>query len=252
MGKRLSVDVAGAGGNGSQFVMGLARMHLALLAVGHHGLQVELYDPDIVTEANVGRQLFSPSDIGQFKSAVLINRINCYYGLHWTAAGGKLSRSRADFLVGCVDSIAARRSLARTEATYWLDLGNRDRSGQVILGMPKDKTNEKDGTRPQTVMELFPELTKGRPKEDNTPSCSLAAALERQDLFINQSVATFGLQLLWSFLRTGQLVHQGFFINLETGKVVPIPVPQPEEPKPSKKGKPLFKVFGGKSAQAKP
>lgn len=241
VGKRLAIDVAGAGGNGSQIITGLARMHLALLAVGHRGLQVDLYDPDVVTESNVGRQLFSPSDIGQNKAVVLINRINCYYGLNWDASGCKCSESDADFLIGCVDSISARRVLSHTSPVYWLDLGNKDRTGQVILGMPKGKWNAKDGSRPLTVMEMFPELMRGKPKEDNAPSCSLAAALERQDLFINQSVATFGLQLLWSFIRTGQLVHQGFFINLESGRVTPIPVPQdlPEEPR----GRPLSETL---------
>lgn len=60
--------------------------------------------------------------------------------------------------------------------------------------------------------------------EDNTPSCSLAEALEKQDLFINQGVATFALQLLWQFIREGGLNIHGYFINLETGKVTPLPI----------------------------
>jgi len=51
-----------------------------------------------------------------------------------------------------------------------------------------------------------------------------AEALERQDLFINQSVATFALQLLWQFIREGGLNIHGYFINLETGKVKPLPI----------------------------
>ena len=34
------------------------------------------YDPDIVTEANIGRQLFGPSDLGQNKAQCLVTRIN--------------------------------------------------------------------------------------------------------------------------------------------------------------------------------
>jgi hypothetical protein len=78
---------------------------------------------------------------------------------------------------------------------------------------------------------------RGKIIEDNAPSCGLAAALERQDLFINQSVATFALQLLWSFIRSGELIHQGYFINLTAGRVTPIPIPQP------KPGLPLSEVF---------
>jgi hypothetical protein len=52
----------------------------------------------------------------------------------------------------------------------------------------------------------------------------LAGALEKQDLFINQTVATFGLNLLWQLFRYGQLTHHGYFINLALGAVTPLPV----------------------------
>lgn len=252
IGQTLQIDVAGAGGNGSQIVTGLARMHLALQAVGHPGLHIDLFDPDLITEANVGRQLFSPSDVGESKAAVLINRLNCYYGLDWSAhpklySNGSYTGS-CHFLIGCVDSIAARRELKRAPAAYWLDLGNRDRTGQVILGQPKGKWNAGDATRPRTVMEMFPELNRGNAKEDDAPSCSLAAALERQDLYINQTVATFALQLLWSFIRNGQTAINGYFINLESGRVVPIPiieltVVQPKSKPKGPEGKPLAEIF---------
>jgi PRTRC genetic system ThiF family protein len=248
---QITVAVAGAGGNGSQFINGLARMHIALRALGHPGFKVILYDPDVVTDANVGRQLFSPSDIGQFKSKVLINRLNCYFGLKWFAETTiyntqRFGDGRADILVGCVDSAAARRDLAKTRFHYWLDLGNTDKKGQVILGtrrpskkipvskplvevlagrkVKKPKVEYLPSCRPKIVTEIFPELKNKRLKEDTAPSCSLAEALERQDLFINQSVATFALQLLWQFIRNGGLDIHGYFINLESGRVTPLPI----------------------------
>ncbi len=230
----LQITVVGMGGNGSQMLTGLARMHLALQAVGHPGLQVTAYDPDIVTEANIGRQLFSPSDLGRFKSTVLIHRINTFFGLAWKAENILWRQSVSvtpHFLIGCVDTIAARRDLARSHYYYWLDLGNRDRTGQVVLGRhPRIEAIQYDATRPQTFFELFPELNRGRIKEDNTPSCSLAGALERQDLFINQSVVTWALHLLWNFLRNGQTAIHGYYINLESGKTVPIPIQPPPVP----------------------
>ena len=253
----LVIAVTGCGGTGSQVLTGLARMHLALTALGHAGMEVWAFDPDIVTAANVGRQLFSPSDLGANKAVVLINRLNCFFNLNWHAvpgrynAGQRWSDAKADFLIGCVDSAAARRDLAKTRFHYWLDIGNTDKKGQVILGtrtksrrqtlgVPLSKifANDKKLSakqmakhqkyytppRPRLVTEIFPELMNARLKEDNTPSCSLAEALERQDLFINQSVATFALQLLWQFIREGGLNIHGYFINLESGKVTPIPI----------------------------
>ena len=280
--RRIRCAVAGAGGSGSQMLSGLARMDVALRALGHPGLDVCVFDPDTVTEANIGRQLFSPSDLGANKASTLVNRINLFFGLNWNAcgalykAGGRWNDQAADILIGCVDSAAARRDLAQTRYHYWLDLGNTDKKGQVILGtrrrgkktpigkslmevftengMHPDndyptnraQAEKKSGLthkqylarrkqlrksvqyhtppRPKLVTEIFPQLKNARKREDNTPSCSLAEALERQDLFINQTVATFALQLLWQFIRQGGLDIHGYFINLETGKVTPLPI----------------------------
>lgn len=52
-----TVNIIGAGGTGSQVLTCMARLDVTLRALGHPGLFVTLYDPDIVTEANIGRQL---------------------------------------------------------------------------------------------------------------------------------------------------------------------------------------------------
>ena len=61
----VTVFVIGAGGTGSQVATGLARMSVALQALGHPGLHVTVFDPDTVTEANIGRQLFNGTRIEQ-------------------------------------------------------------------------------------------------------------------------------------------------------------------------------------------
>ncbi len=250
----INVHVVGAGGNGAQFVNGLARMHMSLRALGHpHGFNVTLFDSDVVTDANIGRQLYSHGDVGQPKAHVIVNRLNHFYALNWTAVPFRWERApenknlrreerHCHFVVGCVDSAASRRSIeehaGRVGADYWLDMGNENKSGQVVLGevlgawkqkgrrhweddIPK---NKKLQPRLPTVMDLYKEMRNPKLKEDDTPSCSLAGALERQDLFINQTVATFALQLLWRFFRVGALDIHGYFINLDTGCVNPLPV----------------------------
>lgn len=47
----VTVNLIGAGGTGSQVLTCLARLDVALRGLGHPGLFVTLYDPDIVTEA---------------------------------------------------------------------------------------------------------------------------------------------------------------------------------------------------------
>lgn len=67
----VTIHVAGAGGTGSQVITNLARMNVALQALGHPGLHVTVFDPDIITEANIGRQLFSETELGQGKATAL-------------------------------------------------------------------------------------------------------------------------------------------------------------------------------------
>ena len=57
---------------------------------------------------------------------------------------------------------------------------------------------------------------------DSGPSCSLAEALEKQDLFINSTLAQLGCNLLWKLFRHGMIEHHGLYLNLSTMKVNPI------------------------------
>jgi PRTRC genetic system ThiF family protein len=205
---------------------GLARLHLSMIALGHPGgLAVTAYDPDTVSEANIGRQLFWPGDVAQNKAAVLINRLNLGFGLDWKAIPEKFGEYRggADITIGCVDSRASRCEIMeyfQKRSSYYLDCGNGSDYGQVFIG---------DGKQLPFPWEACPELFDASIPEDNTPSCSLAEALGSQELFINQAVATCALQLLWSLFRHGGLDIRGYYINLKTGRTLPVPIEEMKE-----------------------
>ena len=56
------------------------------MASGHpSGLAVTVIDGDRISPANCVRQPFSESEIGLFKSVVLVNRLNLFWGLKWEA-----------------------------------------------------------------------------------------------------------------------------------------------------------------------
>lgn len=238
--RRVHVRLIGCGGNGSQMLTGLARLDYALRALGHPGFRIVAHDPDAVSPANVARQLFSPGDVGNNKAVVLINRINAYFGRDWYAepSAFKFNDKSTDVLVTCVDTRKARDQIDyalttsgwgfRGTAKYWMDLGNRATDGQVVLGCPaQNRRWHQNKKRLPTVAELFPEIIgakRSKVKEDNTPSCSLAEALERQHLFVNQAVVTPALQILWQLFRFGKITWHGAFVNLATGNVRPIPV----------------------------
>jgi PRTRC genetic system ThiF family protein len=226
--REVSVFLLGAGGNGSKLLVGLKNLHLALTALG-----VVLADGDAVSESNLVRQAFFPSDVGQNKAVILINRLNLSYGLEWQAyphfGDERMLSSTVDLVVSCVDTRAARRVIHGTltqsynRTSYWLDLGNTRDTGQFVLGCPRNGSNKRASLRLRTAAELFPELVSDLP-EDVEPSCSTLEALERQDLFVNDMLVSGALNLLWRLLRYGEITYHGGMVNVQTGVVRPLPI----------------------------
>ena len=105
----LTVNVIGAGGTGCQVVTALARINCALQGLGHTGLDVTVYDDDIVTMANLGRQLFMVSEVGANKADVLVTRINRFFDFEWEAV---LYCARPPLCGrwGCISVLLGRRS----------------------------------------------------------------------------------------------------------------------------------------------
>ena len=231
----VEVLLIGCGGTGSQVLTGLARINAGLLGLGHRtGLRVTVLDPDTVSDSNIGRQLFSPADVGCNKARVLVERINRFYGGHWMSYGEYFTPEvwdyiqQPDFIISAVDNVACRRLVAEemekmTDSCYWLDFGNSENSGQAVLGVNIEIPQPEGGvpTLPN-IFQFFPNLEDS--EDVNMPSCSMAEALEHQDLFINQAVAVFGLDLIWKMFRYGRIEHHGIFVDLGGYRSVPISV----------------------------
>jgi len=109
----ITVSVIGCGGTGSMFLQELARINHTLLHIGRKGLEVTAIDPDVVTIANYGRQLFSPADIGRFKSTVLVERINRFYGFDWESQESEFTEDNceANVIITCLDNIKSRSNI---------------------------------------------------------------------------------------------------------------------------------------------
>jgi PRTRC genetic system ThiF family protein len=240
LGRRpVRILVVGAGGTGSAVAMGLPYLHQAMRAWGHpYGLEVTLMDGDLVSETNCVRQPFSWSDVGQNKATVLINRINLFWGAKWNAQPACFDEStlrsnsdrNPDFLIGCVDTRAARSVIEQSVmkrssyVAYWLDLGNNASSGQFVLGQPLNGRNRRKAERLRTVTELYPEIADAAAGEDPLPSCSAVEALERQEPFINQTLAASALAMLARLFRYGRLPYHGAFFSAASGIMTGLPV----------------------------
>lgn len=248
----IKVTLIGAGGNGSQMLSVLARIDHALRTLGHYGLDVTVWDPDTVEAPNVGRQLFTAGDLGQNKAECLVTRFNRLFGNDWTAKPQRFDGSSwGNIVITCVDNLKTRKEVAsgfrcknitkqqydkykgnaynmynEYYCFYWLDLGNTQKSGQAVLG--SNRVPQPDSKEYRTV-EYLPVLTEqfdlNKVRDtDSGPSCSMAEALEKQDLFVNSVLVQTAGSLLWSLLRDAALDTRGFYINLDSYRTAPIPV----------------------------
>jgi len=185
------VLVIGCGGSGSAIASGLPYLHQAMLVAGHPcGLYVTIMDGDIISSANCVRQPFCSAEVGLAKAVVMVSRLNVFWGLNWTAVPTHLcddkQLQKADIVIGCVDTRAARKRIAEActgqqrSTALWLDVGNNAESGQFVLGAPWNGRNRRSRQRLRTAAEIFPELIDLSLPEDDQPSCSVEEALSRQ------------------------------------------------------------------------
>lgn len=211
-----TINVIGCGGTGSYVLSNLARINYTLKLLGRPGFHVTAIDNDVVSEYNIGRSMFSPVDIGQKKSVVLINRINRFYGFDFSVSS--YDKFDCNILISCVDSIKSRikihkgyfltNNITDYKKQYVLiDCGNSDYQSHCsyqIVGNP-------------TILDLFTHRNNGvLPKDDKTaPSCSMQEALLRQSMNINMGVGLMVSKLIEDTFDMG--VKYNFLeLNLET------------------------------------
>lgn len=244
----VDVLLIGAGGTGSQVLTGLGQINHALMGLGHNtGLRVTVADPDTVSDSNVGRQLFSPVDIGENKARILVERVNRFYGIHWLSYpfyfdGAYIEGEYLpDIVISCVDTVKARREIKDTletafghcadcnEGMYWLDTGNSTNSGQVILStIGEINQDENTGAKMlPNIFDFFPDMDDDQFADQ--PSCSMSEALNKQDLFINRTVANYALDLIWRLFRYAKVEHHGCFVNLDNYMTRPVSVKNSHE-----------------------
>lgn len=204
---KVKIALAGVGGTGGHVLNGLARASHGLSRVGHPGIHVTAYDPDYVANTNIGRQIFTEYDIGQNKAHTAVNRLNTSMRTNWKGSPTKCPSSlhMVDILICCVDTKKSRSEISKAhlqDEAYIIDCGNSKDTGQVVLGQRKAEL--------PNPYEEFKELTKGR--EDPAPPC--ADPYQHQDMFINQLVATYALDIVWRLLRRESITQRGCFTSL--------------------------------------
>jgi len=135
-----TVVIAGCGGTGGFVAEDLCR----ILPVSQ---QIILVDPDIVEERNLIRQNYSAGDIGKYKCEALADHLCARYKRKIGYFVGKIKEFNSNsqgLLLGCVDNGPARADIAlkfvsqySSEYGWWIDAGNENNFGQILVGNSK-------------------------------------------------------------------------------------------------------------------
>tara|TARA_R110001583_G_scaffold9203_4_gene43656 strand:+ start:27208 stop:27987 length:780 start_codon:yes stop_codon:yes gene_type:complete len=236
----ITIALIGVGGTGSLMLARLARMDFALRQTGHPGLHVIAYDSDFVETNNVGRQLYTLSDVGEYKVLHAVNKVNMAFGLQWEGipmdAIPDGEDIRANIIITCVDNALFRTLLARSvkypyqgseyqTMFYWLDIGNSRDTGQFVLGtlFNEERNMEREDfemvDRLRNIVDFFPDLDAHDTSVLQGKGCAYSDKLNEQSLFINDVLVAHASDCLFRLLYHKQIQKHGAFVNLESGRV---------------------------------
>ncbi len=240
--KRVWITLVGCGGTGSHIASGLVSIAQALQARAVP-CELQFVDMDTVEHKNVGRQLFSVADVGCAKSEVLAGRLNAAFGLRIMSAVRALDpldilpnptqRDTLHIVIGAVDNPAARAMIAEVVGTadgqlWWLDCGNENHSGQVLMGNTIDKKAMRGAIALGLIDRLpapsvvyhdlvktpSPRLSpKGRRRR--APSCAELTAAGEQSLMINRLMAAWACSMLNDFVISRDLKYFGVALDAQ-------------------------------------
>lgn len=240
-GRRISrVMLVGAGGTGAQIARLLARLLYDMRQRALSIPEFHIYDPDHVETRNIGRQLFAAGDIGHNKAHITARRLNLALGLQVTAQpvaftsesqiANNSYAAPSTLVIGAVDNAAARAAIAAklNECVAWIDCGNHESGGQVVIGNgiytdPSVYRPTEQNVYPLLPAPhiLFPELITPDPEP---LSCADLAAQNRQALFVNDWMALAAIDYAQSLLLRRPLTHHITYIDTLSSQVRSIPI----------------------------
>jgi PRTRC genetic system ThiF family protein len=242
---RIYLILVGCGGTGS-----FLALHLARLA--YHARQrnngpspsLVFIDPDVVESKNLGRQNFCPAEIGRNKARTLARRYNLAFGLdiraHATPFHSRIVRGNIyqtfRLVIGAVDNAAARQAIqdyvTSNRQTWWLDCGNHEHAGQVVIG--NQENLDAPNIDPLGLCAGLPLPTHHHPdllepdpapdRDAHTESCADLALRDAQSLMINQAIAAYAAQYVYRLVLTQDLDTYATYIDLETGNAQSKPI----------------------------
>ncbi|PSV28056.1 PRTRC system ThiF family protein [Photobacterium sp. GB-72] len=225
-----SIALVGAGGTGSFIFRELIALDNLLRRVGGQGFTLTVFDPSEVREANIGRQAFFEDEVGLNKAKALVTGQHMQgLNLDWKYKSTTFNYYTAqeyEIVITAVDVPKVRYELGQrwsdstlSKETLWLDVGNDENSGNVILGH-LSKRADKDALRLPNCYDLYGEMY--NVEHDDKKSCSLQDAILKQNFGVNQMAARLAVQLLTNLFTKGFINNHGAMFNTETMTTTPL------------------------------
>lgn len=216
---KYEITVVGCGGTGGFVTEGLCR-------ILPENVPLILIDPDIVEERNLNRQNFFREDIGMPKSEALAKRLSRKYmrSMGYSPLPVVFTQiSSFSLVIGCVDNGPARRDIADKFKGYdsppwWIDAGNGDNFGQVLIGNSLNQSHEMDGEKitkiPLPTLQMPELLRQKRP----VTSCAENAT---QGPTINQSMAALVIEVTRRLI-VGTCPWVQLYLDMNNGTLQPV------------------------------
>lgn len=242
----VGVVLVGCGATGSEMLDVLWRIHLCVTSQGQAGLQIHVFDPEVVESNNIGKQNFWPAQLGKPKAVAAVEQYNLAGGVSWQGYQHRLEPAElmsegvlgnVDVVITAVDSPAFRAELGQlavAEAAdlddggdapvLWLDGGVDRNQGQVVLGHLFSRAGGGEGMLPN-VYDLFNvDLQRQANVTGRHTGCSsLAASLAAQGLLVNRRCANEMGDLLYRAITSnGHLAHHGVIFDGDRGQMTPL------------------------------
>lgn len=228
-----TIVIVGVGGTGAFVAEGVCRL------LGRRKATMVLVDYDRVEPHNLRRQAFYEPDIDQFKAKVVAERLARQFGRevgysvapYSTQAHYSIFQTRMrswptnGLLIGCVDNPDARAVLSKAvDGQWWIDAGNGEQSGQVLIGNTRDSEQLRGSfVTDAGVCAMLPlptvqspELLAPVPVAEVRLDCAEAVEAGDQSATINQAMASLTVEFV-SRLVSGTLPWMGAYLDMELG-----------------------------------
>ena len=222
------IAIVGAGGTGS-YALEQAMSVAAHMRNSTTRVTVQIVDKDIVKPHNIGRSNFVWGDKGKYKVFALQERYATYgellatprflarNNIHSLLKWPSDTRQGLKIVVGCVDNAYARNyidlSVRNDRSAWWIDAGNAEWSGQVLVGNAGDEADIVEAMKIISDLPLpsvqIPALLDEQAHEID-PSiqdegCEINMANGAQSLFVNRQAAVIVGQVLYDMIVTRKL-----------------------------------------------